>query len=820
MPSRRRTATLPPMEDARTSAPDDPILSSLNEEQRAAVVFGDGPLLVLAGAGSGKTRVLTHRLGRLVRDGVPARRILAVTFTNKAADEMKSRAGRLLGPAALDLWIGTFHSICLRLLRRHADRLGFRQGITVFDQEDSQALLKQVLKSRGADDEAPRVRQIQTLISAAKNRIWGPDELEAQGRGPDRAKHAAIYREYQERLRAQDGADFDDLLLLAVRLLEEHPSIGAEYAERFRHVLVDEFQDTNRIQLRLVQLWTAAHGNVMVVGDDDQSIYRWRGADVTNILRFEDHFAGAAVIHLSRNYRSTASILDLATAVVARNRGRRAKELLAVHPAGEKPVLYLARDEEEEARWIGGRITAARAAGTITGGEIAVLYRVHAQSRPLEEAFLDLRLPYVIIGGVAFYQRREVKDLLAYLRLAVNPRDEISFQRAVGAPARGLGTVSLGRIAARAQTLGGDFIEACRSYPDDGGIRGAALAKAREFGELIRDAGARVTDSPAELLRLILARTRFEEWLRESGEPGWEDRLANVMELLAGAERFAARGEVPPSGDGGGIGGDAGEEHGFTGRASVRAYLDQVALYTNLDARAPGEDRVTLMTVHNAKGLEFPQVFLAGLEEGLFPHASSLEDPEELEEERRLFYVGATRAMQRLFLSASLERRRMNIFAAGGLSRFLSEFPAEAVETVRGPGVWVSPGLEPYPATGSGMRRPSWMDRSASRPPRSPRSSVRDEAGDDPSEAAGADAGGDAIEVAGGVAGGGAGESAARSAVRRRGSVWKGRTVRHRIFGVGVVESEDGTGPDARLVVSFPQLGRKKILARFVESTP
>lgn len=797
----------------------DPIVASLNDEQRAAVLYGDGPLLVLAGAGSGKTRVLTHRLARLVRDGVSPDRILAVTFTNKAADEMKQRAARLLGPAASWLWIGTFHSICLRLLRRHGERLGFRRGITVFDQDDTLALLREVLKARGGDDEAPRVRQLQTLISAAKNRMWGPEELEAQSRGPDRARHAAIYRDYQERLRAQDGADFDDLLLLSVRLLEQHPEVGAEYARRFQHVLVDEFQDTNRIQLRLVQLWTAGHGNVMVVGDDDQSIYRWRGADVTNILRFEEHFGGAAVIHLSRNYRSTGSILELATAVVKRNRGRRQKELTAVRPAGEKPRLFLARDEEEEARWIARRILAAAAEGTTRAGETAVLYRVHAQSRPLEEAFLDLGLPYVIVGGVAFYQRREVKDLLAYLRLAANPRDEISFQRAVGAPARGLGAVSLGRIAARAAQLGGDFVEACTGFPDDGGIRGAALARARELGALLRECGTRTAEGPAALLRLILARTRYEEWLRESAEPGWEDRLANVMELLAGAERFDARG----AGTGGGVvgpfpaeaadragevaSGAAAAEAGLEPTDPVRAWLDQIALYTNLDARAVGEDRVTLMTVHNAKGLEFPQVFLAGLEEGLFPHASSLEDPEELEEERRLFYVGATRAMHRLHLSASLERRRMNIFAAGGMSRFLEEIPEEAIEIERAPGIWASPGQR---ADGAGWARPAWntpYERRASEGVRRVTRGVLHPSSSTHGQGAAAEEESDRE----------AGPSRAATP-RRRAAVWKGRSVRHRIFGIGLVESEEGTGPDARLVVSFPQLGRKKILARFIEA--
>lgn len=812
------------------SDPGDPVDDALNPEQREAVLHGDGPLLVLAGAGSGKTRVLTHRLVHLVRrGGVPPDRIFAVTFTNKAAGEMKERAERLLGGSAAGLWIGTFHSICLRLLRRHAERIGFPRGIGVSDQDDSVALLAEVQKRRGAAGDKRSARNLHSVISAAKNRAWTPDDLRRQSRDPERERQAAAWEEYQAALQDQGKADFDDLLLLAARLLAQ-PEIGPRYADHFLHVLVDEFQDTNRIQLRLVQMLAVGpggHGNVMAVGDDDQSIYRWRGAEVANILRFEEHFPGTHIVTLAQNYRSTGSILALAGAVISHNHGRHPKELWTGNDEGERPAFHLGVDEEDEAHWVAGRIASRRRVEKETAwSDFAVLYRVHAASRPLEEAFFGQGIPYVVVGGTAFYQRAEVKDLLAYLRLAENPRDSVSFRRALRVPSRGIGDAGAERIAAHAATLGGDYVAACGAFPADLGVRGESLRRLHAFGELLAEVARRADEGPEPLLRLVLERTKYFEWLRGEAKEGadpsgervqeFEERRANVLELLSGAARFSAA----------------------TAEVGLAAYLDQVALYTNLDTGALGDDRVRLMTVHNAKGLEFPHVLLAGLEEGLFPHASSLGSDEELEEERRLFYVGVTRAMRSLSLSASDLRRRMNTASAGGPSRFLAEAAAVLPEAgvgrrIAAPSSWGS-------SFGDGGWRGGIGGRggSAGRGGFAGRSS-RSGAGGWPGGRAGREGGagggtardaddGDAAwspdlidgepsrstSRAAGAGGTAAGGSERKRPVKNR---WVGRTATHRIFGEGTVELQDGDGDEARLTVFFPGHGRKKILARFLE---
>ncbi len=793
------------------SPPEDPIVAALNPEQSKAVLHGEGPLLVLAGAGSGKTRVLTHRLAYLVRrGGVPPDRIFAVTFTNKAAAEMKERAERLLGRHAAGLWIGTFHSICLRLLRRHAERIGFPHGIAVSDQDDSVALLAEVLKRRGAN-QAPSggvdkraARALHAVISSAKNRAWTPDDLRKLSRNPERERQAAAWEEYQSALREQGKADFDDLLLLAVRLLEQ-PEVGPRYADRFLHLLVDEFQDTNRIQLHLVRTLAfgpGGHGNLMAVGDDDQSIYRWRGADVANILRFEEHFPGTRIVTLARNYRSTGAILALANAVISHNRGRHPKELWTGNGEGERPCFYLGSDEEDEARWVAGRIASLRRAEVEAAwSDFAVLYRVHAASRPLEEALFERAIPYAVVGGTAFYQRMEVKDLLAYLRLALFPRDSVSFRRALRAPARGIGETGIERILAHAAARDGDLVAACRGGAEEIGIRGEARRRLREFGELVTELARRKDEEPEPLLRRVLEETKYLEWLRgedataadPAGERAqeFEERRANVLELLSGAARFSA----------------SAEEKGMA------AYLDQVALYTNLDTSALGDDRVRLMTVHNAKGLEFPHVLLAGLEEGLFPHASSLEDDEELEEERRLFYVGVTRAMRTLSLSAADLRRRMNTASAGGPSRFL----AEATSSLAGAGVRRGSRADPDSTSG---REPD-LDRQLDldRQPDQDREPALDRGG------IGSPGWGLRREVGGhgnartrsgrtGSRRAGVGEAGRARPPKKR---LVGRTVHHRIFGEGTVELQDGDGEEARLTVFFPGQGRKKILARFLE---
>ncbi|MFN8548964.1 MAG: UvrD-helicase domain-containing protein [Candidatus Eisenbacteria bacterium] len=777
---------------------DDSLVQGLNPVQREAVLFGDGPLLVLAGAGSGKTRVLTRRLAHLIlRRGLSPDRVLAVTFTNKAADEMRKRVEAMLGFEALGLWIGTFHSICLRLLRRHADRLGFTAPITVFDDDDQTSLLKEVLKAHDLDNETPKVREIKSVLGMAKNRLWGPDDLAEQWGHRDAARFASLYRTYQTRLRAQNGADFDDLLLLAVKLLEDVPEVGDLYARKFQHVLVDEYQDTNHAQFRLVKRLAEGWGNVMVVGDDDQSIYRWRGADITNILDFERHFPKGKALSMTQNYRSTQNILAVAQAVVEHNEGRRKKELWTENPSGEQVALVITQDEEEEARALVTRVKEGIRAGRWAAGEVAVLYRVHAQSRPIEEACLNLGLDYLIVGGIAFYQRKEVKDLIAYLRLAFNPRDEVSFRRVLGAPKRGIGDKGREAIEGAALARGGEYVRALLHLDAASGLKGKALKSAQELGHLLEDLSRHLADGPEALLKMVVERSEYESWLRASEGPDFEERWANVQELLEGAARF----ERARGGD------------------SLEAYLDQIALYTNLDKNALSADRITLMTVHNAKGLEFPVVFIAGIEEGLFPHASSYDDAAEMEEERRLFYVAATRAMKQLFLSASLERRRMSRMSEGGPSRFLEEIPEGRLVHLgavrrRDAGLFASSrGYGGYGGQGSygGQSghggQGSWGQRGRVR---------EDDAlpWDDPQverESASADQGPRSRRDA---------DAFLDEPVVQRGSSqssWKGKVVEHLVFGRGRVQEQDGSGPDARLSIEFPGFGRKKIVARFVQ---
>jgi DNA helicase II / ATP-dependent DNA helicase PcrA len=769
------------MKNIKGETDEDLILAKLNPVQREAILHPEGPLLVLAGAGSGKTRVLTRRIVHLIlRRDVPPDRILAVTFTNKAAGEMRSRVEAMLGCDAAGLWIGTFHSICLRLLRRHADRLGYEKGITVFDSDDQASLLREVLKSHRAEADTPRVRDLQSVISMAKNRSWSPDDLEQLWKKPERHRLAALYREYQRKLFDQGGADFDDLLLLAVRLLQDVPEVGDLYARKFLHVLVDEYQDTNHVQFRLVQRLAADHGNVMVVGDDDQSIYGWRGADITNILEFERHFPHAHVLRMTQNYRSTGAILNVAGAVVSHNRGRHQKSIWTENPTGDRPMLLMAEDEEEEARCIIHRIQTAERIEELRYGDVAILYRVHAQSRAFEEACMELSVPYTLVGGTLFYQRKEVKDLLAYLRLAVNPRDEVSLARALMVPPRGIGEVGLGRILAAAKACQGDLVRACLEATVETGLKGRNLQKVRDFGELLRDLALQTGAGPEFLLRAIVDRTAYLEHLKSSGDGDWEERQGNVLELLEGAARF--------QGANSGLG-----EDDWT-QSVLQAYLDSVALYTNLDQRNLGGERIALMTVHNAKGLEFSHVFITGLEEGLFPHFSALNDRAEMEEERRLFYVAATRARKSLCLSASRERRRVNRLGGGGLSRFVEEIPAELLE---GSDATVDFGLGARALLTSPLRR----GREGPYPVRRSGSSFVGRFGgaakaDRPS---GHDDEGDAVQ---------------RKAKKE---TLKGRQVVHKVFGVGRVEAQDGEGPEARLSIVFPQVGRKKIVARFIE---
>ncbi len=633
-------------------SPEASLLVGMNEIQREGVVHGDGPLLILAGAGSGKTRVLTRRLAHLVAvRRIAPERVLAVTFTNKAAGEMRERVRGLLGRAADTLWLGTFHSICLRILRRHQDRLGFRGPLTVFDTEDQISLLRVVLKESIGSEIKPR--KAQSTISTAKNLLLDPDSFEATSLSPIRGQVATVWRLYDQRLRQQDGADFDDLLLLTLKLLEEDAEIAERYADRFQHILVDEYQDTNRAQFQIVRRLAAKHGNVCVVGDDDQSIYRWRGADITNILEFERHFAGARVLRMEQNYRSTGAILDVANAVIRNNTGRKDKTIWTENDRGDSVRLFLGEDEEREARYIALSVRERLRTGD-RPEEIAVLSRTHAQSRAIEETLLRSEIAYRVLGGVSFYQRREVKDLLAYLRLLVNPRDEVSFRRAAMAPRRGAGEATCDRLVVTARERSVDLLTACRQAAE-WKIPGRGLTRLASMAEMLTSLRERDHEAPHILVEAVARDVDYRGWLQKEHEGEWEERWAHVLELVEGARSY----------------------EGSEEETSLVGYLEQVTLYAQTDQLTAGEDRVTLMTVHNAKGLEFTSLFVTGLEEGLFPHLSALADPEELEEERRLFYVAATRARHNLTLTASRRRRRINYQGSSDLSRFLYEIPED-----------------------------------------------------------------------------------------------------------------------------------------------
>ncbi|HEX9563926.1 MAG TPA: UvrD-helicase domain-containing protein, partial [Gemmatimonadaceae bacterium] len=593
------------------------LVSALNPAQREAVLHAEGPLLVLAGAGSGKTRVLTRRVARLIEhEGVSPRQILAVTFTNKAAGEMKTRIGDLLGSEPSGMWCGTFHSIGARLLRIHAPLLGRTPAFTIYDEDDTLAAVKHVMERLriSARDRPPQA--IVASISDAKNALVPVAEFEQLAKDPFSRAAAQVYRELDAALRQANAVSFDDLLVLPVMLLEQNPEVLEQYRRRFRHVLVDEYQDTNRAQYRLVSLLGGGHGNVTVVGDDDQSIYGWRGADIRNILDFEQDFPGARVVRLEENYRSTPQILALANAAIMPNASRKGKTLRTTRPAGPAVQVVAALDERDEAEFVVGEIQGQRyAAGRRPLGDFVILYRTNSQSRAIEEALRRQGIPYRLVGATRFYDRREVRDLLAWLKLVANPADDEAFRRAVGVPRRGIGETSLQALAAFATERGIPML-AASTHPDcAGALRAAARDALAVFSSLVERFRERAREAPVnELLREIVTAIGYEDHLRAEG-PGSHERLDNVRELIAGAVETVQ------------------DELGEIGLTPLDHFLQRATLVTSLDTIGPDADAVTLMTLHNAKGLEFPVVYLTGLEEGLFPLARSRDNPESLEEE-------------------------------------------------------------------------------------------------------------------------------------------------------------------------------------------
>ncbi|HXT15879.1 MAG TPA: UvrD-helicase domain-containing protein [Gemmatimonadaceae bacterium] len=639
-------------------------LAGLNPAQREAVLHVDGPLLVLAGAGSGKTRVLTTRIARLIDvEGVDPRQILAVTFTNKAAGEMRDRIGRLLGADPSGMWVGTFHAIGARMLRMSAHLVGRTPAFTIYDQDDSLGVIKRLMERHDVSPKQFTPRAVQSAISDAKNSLVTPPEYERLAMDMFAKAVAPVYRSQGEALQLANAVDFDDLLVLPVRMLQQHPERLAYYRGRFRYILVDEYQDTNRAQYELIKLLGGEHGNVCVVGDDDQSIYGWRGADIRNILDFNKDFPNAAIVRLEENYRSTPQVLALANLVISANTGRMGKTLRATHPSGEPVTIVRCLDERDEADFVVGEVNSRRAQSSRSLNDVAVLYRTNAQSRAMEEALRRYAVPYRLVGAVRFYDRREIRDLMAYLKLIANPADDEALRRAVGVPKRGLGETTIENLAEQARQRGLPIYEGAQLAEITTGMRPAARTALAEFVKLIQTLRERASEAAVdELLRELVEAIRYGDYLRAEG-PESAERLDNVRELITGAAEQVA------------------DDLGEVGLRPLDHFLQRAQLVAGADDLGSGaDDAVTLMTLHNAKGLEFPFVFITGMEDGLFPLAKAFDDPALLEEERRLFYVGITRAERKLYVTHAEERRRNGELLPSRQSSFLDGIPDDMVE--------------------------------------------------------------------------------------------------------------------------------------------
>ena len=649
------------MAAATTTSPpisNEQLLAGLNPAQREAVLHRDGPILVLAGAGSGKTRVLTMRIARLIEvHGVDPRSILAVTFTNKAAGEMRDRIERLLGRSTAGMWIGTFHAIGARMLRAGAKLVERSPAFTIYDQDDSLAVIKRLMERHRISTKQYAPRAIQSAISDAKNALVAPAEYEALAMDPFARTVAPIYHDLGDALRLANAVDFDDLLVLPVRLLRENPSQLASYRARFQYILVDEYQDTNRAQYQLVRLLGSEEANVCVVGDDDQSIYGWRGADIRNILDFKKDFPDASVVRLEENYRSAPPILDVANAVIRANTGRMGKTLRPTRSGGEPVTTLRALDERDEAEWIVTELSHRRAAANLALRDFAILYRTNAQSRALEEGLRRQAIPYRLVGAVRFYDRREIRDLMSYLKLIANPDDDEALRRAVTVPKRGLGETTLEMLAEAARRERISMFAAAGRVELLDGMRPAARLALSQFVALIERLRVEAAEAAVdELLEHVVDAVKYLDYLKAEG-PESADRIENVKELITGAAELVA------------------DELGEVGLRPLDHFLQRATLIADVDSLDAAADAVTLMTLHNAKGLEFPVVFISGLEDGLFPLARAYDDPAQLEEERRLFYVGITRAEGKLYLTHAEERRRNGELVASRPSSFLVEIP-------------------------------------------------------------------------------------------------------------------------------------------------
>ena len=637
------------------------LIEGLNDKQKEAVLQTEGPCLVIAGAGSGKTKVLTHKIAYLISEkNIKPWNILAITFTNKAASEMKERIGKLIGDASQDMWMGTFHSICVRILRRFIDRIGFDNSFLIFDTSDQKTIVKECLKKLNIDDKMFTDRSVLSEISNAKNEMLTPKEYKVKYSGDYRKdKIGQVYELYQKKLKENNAVDFDDIINYTIEILTENSDVLEYYTEKFHYVLVDEYQDTNKAQFNLISLFASRYGNITVVGDNDQSIYSFRGADITNILNFEKDFPGSKIIKLEQNYRCTGNILKAANAVIKHNENKYDKKLWTENEEGELPCLHQAEDEYDEGRFIAEQIAHLKTEEYMKPSDFAILYRMNAQSRAIEDILRREDIPYKVIGGVKFYERKEIKDIIAYLRLIYNPSDNISLKRIINEPKRGIGKTSLDKIQEISERLGTSMFEVIKHAEQFELNR--IKANSEEFVKLIEEFREKQSQlSISELIKEVLNKSGYTKALENENSVEAETRIENLEEFLTVAIEFeeeAAENTLPE-------------------------FLESITLSSDIDDLEDEENQVTLMTLHSAKGLEFPVVFLVGMEEGIFPGYRSMEEPRELEEERRLFYVGITRAKRFLYLTCSTHRTIFGSTSYNAISRFVKEIPADLLDGI------------------------------------------------------------------------------------------------------------------------------------------
>ena len=741
-------------------------LSALNPMQRKAAETLEGPVLILAGAGSGKTRALTYRIANLIESGVKPWHILALTFTNKAAREMKARVEKLVGEEAADMWIGTFHSVCVRILRRDIEKLGYQRSFTIYDDDDQLRVIKDGVKALSLDESRLPPKELRARISSAKNKMLSPDEwFRDSAKDFQSQQFHDLYSYYEDRLRTANALDFDDLLLRTLQLLAEHPPVLDYYRQRFHYVNVDEYQDTNAAQYEFLRLLTLEHRNLCVVGDDDQSIYGWRGADIRNILDFEQDFPDSQVIRLEQNYRSTANILDAANQVIAHNRGRKGKTLWTEAEAGDKIRLYSAGDEREEAAWICERVRKLFKA-QVPYAQMAVLYRMHAQSRVIEEMLTRAGIPYKIFGGTRFYDRKEIRDALAYLRVIVNPADDVSLVRIINTPKRSIGDSTVAALQEQAKREEIPLFSALSDPPE--ALSSRPKKCIGEFALLLMRLTALKETLPlSELVETMLNETGLKAQFEIEGNEEAQMRLENLMEFLGAAREFENQSQDK----------------------SLEAFLENVALVTDLDQQEDAPQYVTLMTLHSVKGLEYNAVFIAGMEEGIFPSMRSAMDENRLEEERRLCYVGLTRAKRQLFLSYARKRTIFNQITHNPPSRFLKEIPSRLVVDE-----WAEASRRSF---SSDQEHTSIVSR---------RDKPRNLSFGTPGMAAGARG---TLNIPGVQKGfvPSAARSLESSAVKEL--FHPGDRVLHRKFGEGTVQAVTGSGADARITIAFTAYGSK-----------